>query len=561
MIHDHDGQVKEAVAHARIFPINQTHRAVIEEIAPDHIVVAQTERDWFAPEGSADIVHMVEQDIEVAREGNAKAMSGLNIPQRGVKRGIPGDYPHLVGGSGQGSGCRCTLEVLQQAKDSGGGAMDKIQDREGIANLPVAELEGALEEFLAPVADQLPDVRLRRVLGQAVQGIVGGQSPVVTELSRTVARSQECVWPVAKRVYRFLANRRFGHQALERGLYAIAQETVERADPAYLVVALDPVNFEKPYTEKLEGVSTVLKSTPPGPNGKKRLTPGYPALTATIVNLDVPVIAYARWFSYQTKDFLSENRELWRAIEQTGRRFPRRRLRFVADSGLDDQKLFGRVRRAKAEFIIRASHLNRIVEVFNDRRGQWESGPLESLVATVPRGLRVRVAFQHARRERAVTIEIGWLQFRLPGQTWPAWALIAHDPALDRALVLLTNVPIRSAADAHTIYTDWRDRPRIEHTYRFDQEDGLDVEDMRVQKLERMRRLFILVLLATLFIYHLGVVWPRDTVRWLRCLGGKLGLRIDRDGPYVLLAGIRAVFVTVATLAFAAHHPFPAGHT
>ncbi len=384
---------------------------------------------------------------------------------------------------------------------------------------------------------------------------------MVTDLSRNVARSQEHVWPLAKRVYRFLANRRFGHQALERGLYAIAQETVEQADPAYLVVALDPVNCEKPYTKKLEGVSTVMKSTPPGPNGKKRLTPGYPALTVTIVNLDVPAIAYARWFSYQTKDFLSENRELWRAIEQTGRRFPRRWLRFVADSGLDDQKLFGQMRQAKAEFIIRARHLNRIVEVFNDRLDRWEPGCLESLVATVPWGLRVHVAFQHARRERTVTIEIGWLQLRLPGQTWPVWALIAHDPDLDRDLVLLTNVPIRSAADAHTVYTDWRYRPQIEHTYRFDQEDGLDVEDRRVQTLERMRRLFILVLLATLFVYHRGVAWLRDAIRWLRCLGGKLGMRIDRDGPYVLLAGIRAVFVTAATLAFAAHHPFPAGHT
>lgn len=86
-------------------------------------------------------------------------------------------------------------------------------------------------------------------------------------------------------------------------------------------------------------------------------------------HLDVPVIAYARWFSYKAKDFLSENRELWRAIAQTRRLFPERRVRFVADRGLDDQKLFGQMRQAKAEFIIRASHLNRSVEVRNDRLG------------------------------------------------------------------------------------------------------------------------------------------------------------------------------------------------
>ena len=61
-----------------------------------------------------------------------------------------------------------------------------------------------------------------------------------------------------------------------------------------------PPNFEKPYTETLEGVSTVLKSTPPRPKGEKRLTPGYPAITATIVNLPEPVITYTNWFSYHT---------------------------------------------------------------------------------------------------------------------------------------------------------------------------------------------------------------------------------------------------------------------
>ena len=224
-------------------------------------------------------------------------------------------------------------------------------------------------------------------------------------------------------------------------------------------------------------------------------------------------------------------------------------------------KLFAQVRHAQAEFVIRVSHLNRLVEVHNDRLDRWETESLADLVATVPLGLRLEVAFHHARRERRVTVEIGWLPVRLPGEDWPLWVLVAHDPDLERDLVLLTNVPIRSALDAQMVYTDWRYRPQIEHTYRFDQEDGLDVEEMRVRTLERMRRLFLLVLLAAMFVYHIGLAWPEPAVRWLRCLGGKLGLRIDRDGPYLLLAGIRAVFVTAATLAYAAHHPFPRGGT
>jgi hypothetical protein len=128
---------------------------------------------------------------------------------------------------------------------------------------------------------------------------------------------------------------------------------------------------------------------------------------------------------------------------------------------------------------------------------------------------------------------------------------------LDSDLVLITNIPIETAHDAQMVLTQWRYRPQIEHTYRFDQEDGLDVEDMRVRTLERMRRIFVLVLLAALFVYHVAHAWPQHAVLWIRRLGGKLGFAQDRDGPYVLLAGIRAVWITVATLAFASQHPFP----
>ncbi|MGQ9490709.1 MAG: hypothetical protein ACUVR4_04980 [Anaerolineae bacterium] len=66
----------------------------------------------------------------------------------------------------------------------------------------------------------------------------------------------------------------------------------------------------------------------------------------------------------------------------------------------------------------------------------------------------------------------------------------------------------------------------------------------------------MLVLLAALLVYYIDHTWPRQAVFWLRRLGGKLGLRTDADGPYTLLAGIRAVFVAVATIRDAGYHPF-----
>jgi hypothetical protein len=435
--------------------------------------------------------------------------------------------------------------------------MDSILQSDVLDKLPVDELEAALEAFLKPVLMHLPEKRLRDVVQRIVQGILGSQSPLITQMARGVAREEKTIWPMSKRFYRFMWNSRFSHRDLLKGLYGLAQCQVAQHQPSHLVVALDPVNFEKAYTTKLEGVSTVMKSTPPPPKGqRKRLTSGYPAMTATVVNLPEPVISYASWFSYTTADFISENREIYRSIRITRALFPEHKLRFLGDSGLDDQKIFHQVDQVEAEFIIRASH-NRLVEVYNDRLQRWEEELLDDLTSTVPLPLKLRAKFTHARKVHIADIALGWLQIRIPTTQQVLWALVVEDSYHDRPLVLLTNVPIRTATDAKVVYTEWRDRPQIEHTYRFDQEDGLDVEDMRVQTMERMRRVFVLVLLAALFVYHIAHAWPQHMVLWLRQLGGKLGLAQDLDGPYILLTGIGAVFLTASTLAFAAKHPFP----
>ncbi len=357
--------------------------------------------------------------------------------------------------------------------------MDTILRDHRVDNLPTDEIISSLERFLKPVLVQLPEKRLREVGKLAVQGIIGGQSPLITQIARGVVRQEETIRPMAKRLYRFIWNERFSHRDLLKGVYGVAQDTVARYQPARLIVALDPVNFEKPYTQELEAVCTVMKSTPPGPKGEKRLTPGYPAMTATVVNLPEPVVTYANWFSYCSADFASENREIYRAIRVTRALFPHLPLRFVADAGLDDQKIFAWVALVNAEFIIRACS-NRTVEVYNDRLERWEKELLNDLAATVPLPLKLQVAFTHARKVRVVEVALGWLMIRLPETQQVLWMLVAHCPDFND-LILLTNVPIRSPRDAETVYTEWRYRPHIEHTYHFDQEDGLDVEDVRVR--------------------------------------------------------------------------------
>jgi len=425
------------------------------------------------------------------------------------------------------------------------------------AKLPIEQIKTTLHTHLLPLTSVLPDVRLGRVAELLILGILGGQTPIITEIARQNSKESGETWAVAKSIYRWLYNKRFTSQELFASLYKVGQQVIATEQPEYLVVAVDPVNFEKPYAEAIEGVSVVYKATPPALDGKARLTHGYPAITATSVNTKVPVTTYANWFSYKTADFISQNKEIEQAFEQTCRLYPGYRIRFVGDSGLDDQKMFAQVANLQEEFVFRVCHLERIVEVYNERLDRWETEKLQDLVSCVPYQATFEVLFTHAGQKRHDTINFGWFKIRIPDTERALWILVADDETLDRQLVLITNVPLTSVSAAQEVFNDWRLRTRIEHGYRFDQEQGLDVEDLRVHTVERMRRLFAMVLLAAQFVFVLSVTWPPKAVLWIRLLGGKLNNVSDRDGPYWLLRGLAAVITTCMTLSFVFLHPFP----
>ena len=105
----------------------------------------------------------------------------------------------------------------------------------------------------------------------------------------------------------------------------------------------------------MEGASIVHKATPPDLCGQARLTKGYPAITATIVNTKVPVTCYANWFSYKTADFISQNKEIEQAFQTTHCLYQRDQVRFVGDAGLDDQKMFAQSSRFQG-FILKFGH-------------------------------------------------------------------------------------------------------------------------------------------------------------------------------------------------------------
>jgi hypothetical protein len=263
-----------------------------------------------------------------------------------------------------------------------------------------------------------------------------GEKPVITEMARQDSKTNGESWACAKRMYRLLENKHVRTSQLYEGLYQVGCETVAREKPEYLVVAVDPVNFEKPYVKVVEGASIVHKATPPDLTGHARLAHGYPALTATVVNTKVPVTSYANWFSYEI-GFISQNHEINQAFETTCRLYSGDKVRFVGDSGLDDQKMFAKVGHLGQEFVFRVSHFERIVEVYNSRLDRWEREVLQDLTETVLYQASFEVLFKHAGKTRLDTVHLGWFRIRLPDNPKQIlWVLVADDPQMDRQLEL-----------------------------------------------------------------------------------------------------------------------------
>jgi hypothetical protein len=127
--------------------------------------------------------------------------------------------------------------------------------------------------------------------------------------------------------------------------------------------------------------------------------------------------------------------------------------------------------------------------------------------------------------------------------------LVSHVHGLFQKWVLLTNFPVLNQHIAKEIWQDYRHRWGIEGEWRFLKEEGLRIEDFKVLSFEGKSLLVSIVLLAALLILNGRHFFPERAWRVLLRLGGKLGLRSERDGPYLLLRGLCKVFACLATLA------------
>jgi len=133
-----------------------------------------------------------------------------------------------------------------------------------------------LTSFLQPLWALYPDKRLQRTAVAMVKALITAQTPHISKAMRIGREGEATAWTLSKRGYRSIHTKRVTTWKLTKSLYRMAQRTVREEGAERLVVAIDPVQFEKPYARRIEGVSRVHKSRPPDVRGRPGLRGGIP---------------------------------------------------------------------------------------------------------------------------------------------------------------------------------------------------------------------------------------------------------------------------------------------
>ena len=411
-----------------------------------------------------------------------------------------------------------------------------------------------LLDYLESFRGALPDKRLYRRIAQAVKGVIGAGAPIITRIAAAVIQSEDPrrTFYVSKRYYRLLRNPRFDHQQLLKPIYAHTRELLPEKQSDYVLVVLDFSNLEKPYGYRFEDLSTLKASgLRVGPRCRHGKVPGYNQLMALALGAKSVGLVFAKTISYLTDDFVSLNREIFRAIRYARAILTGHKLRFVCDRGFDDEKTFAFVTSLDEEFVIRLYH-DRTVLV--DKGEARFERPLKEVADEIPCPIRFDAWFKRGGRWRKSLVTLGFAQVWLPDHERPYSLVVSHVHGVDQHWMLLTNVPITNVDQAREIWLNYRRRWRIETTFRFLQRDGLRWEDFRVLDFQAIRRLITLVLIAALFLLNIRLFLDEASLRLLLILGGKQGLKSERDGPYLALRGLQKVIGCFATLAVLKRH-------
>ena len=113
--------------------------------------------------------------------------------------------------------------------------------------------------------------------------------------------------------------------------------------------------------------------------------------------------------------------------------------------------------------------------------------------------------------------------------------VVSHVPALKNRgrWLLLTNLPVNSPEEAKRVVEIYRKRWTVEEFFRL-LKAGLGLEEFQVEKLSHILKIIAILLGLAIFLYKVKME-ESPFKELLLDSGGRLGIKSERNGPYLLI--------------------------
>lgn len=425
--------------------------------------------------------------------------------------------------------------------------------------------------YLAHFAPLIGDARTRRLFGAVVEGIVTTGTTLCSRIS--AATPETATDPSAQRVRRFVHGLTTTRSHLDAAhlLTALQQRTLShlQADPpAELWLILDGSDLRKPHARSLEYLQRV-----PALGGGT--VPGYCTVNVLAVVPGYRGVLYQHVYSSAEPGFRSHSLEIQTALHSVSQAvqtaLPQTTVIWIMDREFDDIAVWRTLWQAQQHLVSRTFHGERRLRYRG--HGQWHEGSLDQAVAVAQRQvslettMAVRLRGQPTAKRQVVTVDVAVCPIQVPydpanrqevptGQVvWQraAAVVVSIRDCAWAPWVLVTDVPVGSAAGSQRVFQMYRQRWSIEDAFKFTKE-CVNWEAVQVLKLAAVRRLVALAWVAAGFLYELGGSSDGAEVRILARLGGWEERANRPPGKTVLRRGLARVLDMLTTAALLAEY-------
>lgn len=243
------------------------------------------------------------------------------------------------------------------------------------------------------------------------------------------------------------------------------------------IVIMDGSTIAKPYSEKLEYLSTIKHPV------TNQYVPGYSTMNVSIAtpNKKHPIPIYSELYSTKHPDFISENVEIAKAMSSVQEIFQDKNCIFVMDRGFDRNNIMKYILSLEKDFVLRIKK-NR--NVYHQNRS--------INVSELSQHFKGKIRFDTTIDKEKVQLKISHCKVQLSAFSDQDFYLLMVYGYGKEPMYILTNRKIENKADVISHLKMYLSRWRIEELFRV-QKNTFEVEELQVETYAGLRQCYAFV--------------------------------------------------------------------